>query len=145
MSITIYGGKDEKSVYNLLITGSRDWCHPDMVFKAIEAVASWAEEQELELHIIHGGARGADSHADQAAEDLELPCHRYPAPWKRMKRQVGWKGSRSAGPQRNRVMINRHEIHACISFHEDLKNSKGTKDMVNLVRKSDIEYEHIGG
>ena len=40
--------------------------------------------------ILHGGARGADTLAGQAAQAVGLPCHVFPAKWNQYGRQAGF-------------------------------------------------------
>jgi hypothetical protein len=143
---TIYGGMPDEDgnipIYFLLITGDRNWVDSGMVFRCIESVAQWCEEQEYELHVVHGGAPGADTCADEAAKALELPCHRYPAPWNRIRR-LNLGPARSAGSRRNTVMRERHDILGAIAFHDDLANSKGTKNMVEQLKKLRVDIEYV--
>lgn len=140
---TIYGGETDEDIYHLLVTGSRDWDRPKAVEAAIKSVMDWCEEEGLELHIVHGGCKsGADLHADEAAQKLELPCHRYPAPWNRIRR-LGLGRPKSAGVRRNAEMPKRHDIDGAIAFHENIDDSTGTADMIEILEELEIEYRLI--
>jgi hypothetical protein len=55
---------------------------------------------------------------------------------------------RSAGVVRNKTMLeSEHLLHEpidlCISFHDDISASKGTRDMVTRIDKAGIKRWHI--
>ena len=101
----------------LLICGDRKYTNKARIFSIIQAF--WAED----LIIIHGGAPGADTLAGECAEELRLECHVYRAEWSRL--------GKAAGPVRNQAMLDSEHPDWVIGFHDDLTNSKGTKDMLN--------------
>ena len=79
-----------------------------------------------DVTIIHGGASGADNLAGEAAKELGFEVEVYPADWKTY--------GKSAGPIRNRQMINQRP-DLVWAFHDNLRDSKGTKDMVRVARQ----------
>ena len=87
--------------------------------------------------IIHGGCTGADTLAGQVAESLGMKIQVFPAEWKLH--------GRSAGPRRNQKMLDEGEPELVIAFHPDIRNSRGTKDMVNRAEKTGIPVEIITG
>ena len=68
--------------------------------------------------VVHGGARGADSLAEQWANYMEFPSIRNPAPWKRMGKR--------AGISRNESMLQMWEPDLVVAF----PGGTGTDDMV---------------
>jgi hypothetical protein len=84
--------------------------------------------------IVSGGARGADTLAQQVALNLGFEVVVYPAQWDKF--------GRSAGPIRNRQMAD-SGIDMCYAFHADITNSKGTADMLKVCRERGIPYELI--
>jgi hypothetical protein len=110
----------------VLICGGREWNNALAVEREIDAVL-----QQLSK-VIHGKARGADSIGGAIARNRGIPVQEHPALWN--------VHGRSAGPIRNREMMSAlladpdpdKEIWA---FHEDLRLSKGTKDMVRVGKK----------
>lgn len=72
--------------------------------------------------IIHGDQRGADRMAGQVAENLGLEVHEYPADWDNL--------GRAAGVIRNQVMLDSEHPDLVVGFHDNLAESKGTKDML---------------
>src|SRR5260221_1975327 len=91
------------------------------------------------VRVIHGGARGADRLAGYAAKSLGLGLEEYPADWKLGK---------AAGVIRNQQMLeillqcSNPEMNLVLAFHDDLENSKGTKDMVERAKKAGIRIKH---
>ena len=107
----------------ILICGSRDWTSHN----TIKSVLS---NYSKEIIVITGGCRGADTIAENVAKNLGMTVQVFNADWK--------KYGPSAGPIRNQKMLE-EKPDLVIAFHENLDNSKGTKDMVNRARKAGIE------
>lgn len=117
----------------IFVTGDRNWSD-------IERIHSELSRFPSGTRLIHGGARGADSIAHVIGEACGFDIERFDADWT--------KYGRAAGPMRNRDMMKRLlEIGAenceCFVVHDDLENSKGTKDMKNLLDKNKFTYKHI--
>jgi hypothetical protein len=82
--------------------------------------------------VIEGGQKGADKLARIAADSIGLDVIEFPANWRgRLK---------AAGPYRNRLMLDL-KPDLVIAFHEDIKNSKGTKDCVEEAKRRGIAIE----
>lgn len=112
----------------LLITGSREWTDR----KAIRDVLARFPAGTV---LIHGACRGADKIAAGVGNQLGFDVRPYPADWERF--------GNAAGPIRNQEMIDKEcldgdEIDICIAFHDDLENSKGTKDMIEKADNAGI-------
>lgn len=134
----------------VLVTGDREWTAPyvkDAEFNAKnnqwmsrrQTVREAIENLELDLDvpladimIIHGGARGADSLANDLATELGCQIRAYPAQW-----DVYGKG---AGPIRNREMLDKNpDVVKCLAFHDDVVGkSKGTLHMCRYARLKNI-------
>lgn len=102
----------------LLVTGDRNWTRYGEILRALRVL-------EPQFCIL-GDARGADSLARTACEELEIPYRVHKADWL----QFG----RAAGPLRNRAMLDDNPTHV-IYFHDDLSTSRGTKNCVDQARK----------
>lgn len=80
--------------------------------------------------IIHGAARGADTLGKFVAERIGLKVINdgkgFPADWKRY--------GKGAGPIRNQQMIDEGKPDLILAFHENISESRGTKDMVARAR-----------
>ena len=79
--------------------------------------------------LIQGGARGADSIARQAAQQLNIYCKTYHADWKTY--------GRAGGPIRNRMMLDT-KPDLVVAFHDNLDASRGTKDCVTEAKRRGI-------
>lgn len=112
----------------VLICGSREWTNGWVILR--ELMRFPAEKTT----IIHGEARGADSLAGTLAELLGM----FVIPV-RVKWEIYGK---AAGPIRNKQMLAMGP-DMVIAFHNDLKNSKGTKDMVKIATKQGVFVEVI--
>lgn len=86
--------------------------------------------------IIHGGAKGADTLAGEIAKELGFTVVPIYAEWD--------KYGRIAGPIRNRKMLDL-KPELVIAFHDDIENSKGTKDCVQEAKRRGISVEVIDG
>lgn len=99
----------------ILVCGSRNWINRERIKEILE-------KYPHESVIIHGGCRGADQIAGNVARELKMKEEVYNAEW--------GKYGRSAGPIRNQKMIDDGKPDLILAFHEDMKSSKGTLDMV---------------
>ena len=77
--------------------------------------------------MIAGGARGADTMAEEWAKAAGLPCIIY---------QTDWAGlSRKAGPFRNQRLLDEGKPDLVVAF----PGGKGTADMTRRAREAGIE------
>lgn len=135
----------------ILVTGDRNWTDEILIEDALTKACPVDEATIL----IHGAARGADSIAAKVMQrwigadkealkssqfgpisyDLD-EIKEYPADWK--------KYGRAAGVLRNQQMLDENpDIDLVLAFHDNLAESKGTKDMVERAKKADIPVKHI--
>ena len=110
----------------VLVCGDRNWTDRQRIGVRL---ATLDPDSDV---VIHGGCRGADKLAGQAAKAHNLPVEVYPAEWTRH--------GRAAGPIRNQQMLDTG-IDLVLAFHPDLVTSKGTRNMVLLARKAGIPVE----
>lgn len=82
--------------------------------------------------VAHGGARGADTLAGSWAESRGIPLRVYPADWARY--------GRSAGPMRNRHMLDDFDPDGVVSF----PGGRGTDDMCSVAQRSGVWVVRIG-
>lgn len=79
--------------------------------------------------LIHGDCRGADHLSELVALELGMVPKAYPADWETH--------GKKAGPIRNRQMLRENpDIALVLAFHDDLRRSKGTADMVRAAIKA---------
>lgn len=120
----------------ILVTGDREWTNKKRIYDLLVSLPK-------DTVIIHGRARGADTLAAKCALELGLqidkpptttdrndPAHLggYPAEWNKYRRAHG---RNPAGPIRNGTMIKEGLPDVTWAFHNNLDDSKGTKDCIN--------------
>jgi hypothetical protein len=115
----------------LLITGDRGWSDRETMMRVIYGIF---KQYGGQFTVIHGNARGADKMAGEIARELGLDVLVFPAEWD--------KYGKSAGPIRNQQMINEGHPDRAVAFHNDLKHSRGTGDMVVRLKKHNIRCQH---
>ena len=99
--------------------GDRKWKNRTVVERELRALGPNAL-------IAHGDCRGADKIAGSIAESLKLQVLAFPADWEAH--------GKAAGPIRNRQMLTSVEPVLVLAFHNDIENSRGTKDMVGFAK-----------
>lgn len=119
----------------ILVCGGRDFNDRDFLFRTLDQQTKPNGEVEPArgFVIIHGGANGADSLANEWARLNRVPCVAFPADWK--------KHGRAAGHIRNRRMLEeRPDI--VIAF----AGGKGTAYMVKIAKEAGVQvFEPKGG
>jgi len=113
------------------MTGDRFWNDPITVYSIVAALSKLEEHFGQKLIVVHGACRGADELADEAAETFGADPKPYPAKWL----VYGY----GAGPIRNQLMIDDNpDVALVVAFHNDIKKSRGTKDMLKRALTADI-------
>jgi len=105
----------------VIVCGSRGWSDGGVIESDLAALVAGTT-------IVHGGARGADSLAEEAARGLRRPTEAHPANWARY--------GKSAGPRRNAEMVEAG-ADLCLAYRLD-GPSRGTDDMVQRCRAHGI-------
>lgn len=125
-------------MYNILVTGDRYWTEYSVVYYAL--AGTWDDltkrphmigTSSRNITVVHGAAKGADTHAGFAAHKLGFGVRTYPANWNKYKK--------GAGPIRNSLMLKENKIDIVLAFHNHLGESKGTKDMVTKALEMGIK------
>jgi hypothetical protein len=116
----------EGNKVRVIICGSRYW-------KDEQAIHDCIDELPKGSVVIEGRATGADSIAEAYAFSKGILVIAIAARW-------DWYG-RAAGPIRNLELIDWGRPDKVIAFHDDIGNSRGTKDMVKQAKKQKIEVE----
>lgn len=105
----------------VVITGDGLWSDREVIEFALRMFPEISE-------VVEGECEGADIMARDVADALGLKVHRHPAPWGKLGLE--------AGPWRNGQMLALHpDIKVALVFHNDLRRSTGTIDMVRKLRK----------
>jgi hypothetical protein len=107
----------------ILICGDRDWHDQYLIARRIHELCV-----KFDLTVVHGDCRGADRIAGSRAEAFGCKVKAYPAEWD--------KYGRAAGPIRNKQMLVEEDPELVIGFHEDIRKSKGTRDMLRIAFKA---------
>lgn len=105
-------------------------CSGDRKFKDYDLVLRTMREEGVGPGdvVVHGKAKGADTLCGRAATELGADVVEVPADWK----QYG----KRAGPMRNMKMLVDHpDIERALFFHPNIKESKGTADMLARVKR----------
>lgn len=122
----------------ILVTGDRLWTDIPAIRRKLEPLDIWHSV------IIHGCATGADGAASFCANELGIPQIKVP---------YFSRYGKAGGPKRNELMLQillglerdgaKAEVWA---FHDDLANSRGTKDMVQRAKRAGVvkvrHYHH---
>lgn len=109
------------NLYRVIVTGSRDWVDHWTIYNALKVLPN-------NTIIVHGAARGADTIANQIAENLLLLREPHPANWERY--------GKAAGHIRNLKMLS---LGAQLVLAFPLPHSKGTYDMIQIAQNSGIK------
>lgn len=99
------------------ITGDRNWTDPAPIRRALEGLPMGL--------VVLGDARGVDTLAAAACQELGLRFVKVVAEWERY--------GRGAGPIRNAAMLD-YNPEVLWYFHENLELSKGTLNCVRQAR-----------
>ncbi len=128
----------------ILVCGDRKWSNPDVMERVIAHYIP--EGQEGRFLVIQGCAPGADTMARGLAIKRRIPFKDAPAPWLDVEgRPAGQIRNRTdgtpywlnAGPYRNGWML-KAKPKLVLAFHNDVANSRGTKDMILQARRAGV-------
>lgn len=108
----------------ILICGSRHWTNRDAIHRELESLRG------QQVTVIEGGCRGADRLAAVTAPTFGFAVEEYQAAWRIH--------GHAAGPIRNTKMLVEGKPDEVWAFHEDLRRSKGTADMVRQAQRAGI-------
>jgi YspA, cpYpsA-related SLOG family len=116
----------------ILICGDRNWTDQTLIEVVLEGHYRRARLDRKQLVLIEGCARGADKVACEWGPNglVGMTHEHFPAEWD--------KYGKSAGPIRNRQMADEGKPDIVYAFHDDLAGSRGTIDMVRVVKKAKI-------
>lgn len=117
----------------VLICGDRSWTNRQPIYDLISRLKGYYGNK---LAIIEGGASGADTIAKEGAESLGVCVIEVKANWRIFHK--------TAGPIRNRWMIDFCQPDLVVGFHSDTQASVGTADSLTYAREKGIETSLIG-
>lgn len=113
----------------VLITGARDFPSRSRVRGELDRLDPWR------LVLVHGGAAGVDSIADQWAREHGVEVERHPAQWERYGRAL-------AGHVRNQQMVDLG-ADLCLAFFRLGGANRGTSNCAAAARLKGIEVEEV--
>lgn len=117
----------------ILITGTRsfDRIEQNIAYmqERISAACIAFGEGDEELVLVHGGARGVDTVAADAAHRLGLVLERYSAHWDVY--------GKAAGVIRNQEMVDAG-ADVCLAFPSSEAPSRGTRDCIDRAKRAGI-------
>jgi hypothetical protein len=130
----------------LLVTGSRDWDKPDVVWGALDIIARETAAIGDELTVVHGACfprrRGPDGRFPLESADYlaDLWCRReHPCPVTPERHPANWKvHKRGAGQIRNREMVNLGADLALAFLRDD---SPGTTKCIEFAERAGITVQ----
>lgn len=111
----------------IIVSGSRDWTNEPSIRETLSR-----ERSGQNVCLIHGDCRGADRLAASIAREFGWRVIAQPANWN--------KHGRAAGPIRNSEMIRdwKKQNPIVFAFHENLEQSRGTKDLVKKAKRAGL-------
>lgn len=107
----------------VLCCGDRNWTDREVIRQELLKLPP-------DTVIIEGEARGADRISREVAVEMGLQIMPFPADWTRY--------GRAAGPIRNHQMLVEAQPQLVLAFHNNIENSKGTKNMVSIARAAHV-------
>jgi len=110
----------------VLMCGDRNWTNEKIIEEYIKILPSTAV-------IIHGGCRGADKISGRLGRKHNHVVIVYEAEWEMF--------GRGAGPRRNEEMLMDGKPNIVVAFHDNIEQSKGTKDVVMRAIKKGIDVQ----
>lgn len=116
----------------VLITGSRNWSDKNRIKEELLKINNSYQNEEIIL--LSGNCSGADSIAEEYAEELNWIVKRFPANWKAF--------GRYAGPKRNQEMVN-EKPKICLAF--PIGASIGTRGCIKMALKAGVEVKIFEG
>ena len=112
----------------ITIGGCRDFNDYVMFCSCIEKYLKTVDDTK-KIIFLSGHCSGADEMAEKYAKEKGYVLEIYPADWK--------KYGKAAGPKRNKEMVEKSDI--IIAFWDG--KSKGTKNLIDLAKKKDIQIK----
>lgn len=127
-------------LHRLLISGDRNWgiikvrgaAQASRDIQVVHAAIVWFIAEHPTEIIINGGARGADSIAVGVAQKLGIDYKTYMALWDVYGKR--------AGHLRNMQMLEEGNPTYLLAFHDNIQESRGTRDMVTRAKNANIPY-----
>ena len=114
----------------ILICGDRNWRRMDVIERELKKFPP-------DTIVIHGACRGADTLGGFVADKLGFKVIPFPAKWSIY--------GRGGGVVRNQQMIDDGKPDMVLAFHENIGESRGTRDMLNRAKGHRIKIKLVEG
>ena len=115
--------------YRVLVTGSRHHQNPNRVWDALDACR--AAHPDRTMHLVVGDCpTGADKYARAWAKERKVYHTVLYADWDRY--------GKSAGPRRNRHMVDAFLHNECLAFYQPGEKNKGTRHCADYAKDRGI-------
>jgi len=112
----------------ILVAGTRTFDDYELLERTWDSLIASCPFEHVRVHIVHGGAKGADTLAQKYGMSHQCTIHEFLANWDEY--------GRAAGPMRNKKMhefIKDKEYRVCVCFWDG--KSRGTKDNFKWAKK----------
>lgn len=106
----------------IIVCGGRDYRNREHLFAWLDKF----HERYCIVHLIEGGAKGADRLAWEWANSRGIKCSEYKADWETY--------GKAAGPRRNQAMLNQNP-----NFVVAFTGGSGTADMINRAKAAGVK------
>jgi hypothetical protein len=113
------------NAFYMLVAGSRGFNNYPLLKEKLDYLLQY--QRDKEIHIVSGGAKGADTLAEWYAKERSYQMHVFPAEWDKF--------GKSAGYIRNKQMhqfIAQFSNRGCVCFWDEV--SKGTQHNFELCK-----------
>lgn len=116
----------------ILVCGDRNWDDKEIIWDFLDGLtgAGWCLKPPPST-IIQGGAKGADEYARTYREQRAVACNPDYLPTVETFYPLWAEFGKAAGPMRNQDMLEKGKPDVVLAFHDNIHQSKGTKDMVD--------------
>ena len=114
----------------ILVSGSREYQHFDVIEEALDSAA----QDERDVVVVHGDARGADRLGKEAALMLGFSEESHPADWNSY--------GNAAGPIRNTEMLS-GGIDIALFFLDSKAGNVGTRHALKLAKRLGVPSRYF--
>jgi len=118
---------------NVIIAGGRDFNDYELLKRKLNHLLGRWLHLPVQIDVVSGCAWGADRLGERWAKEVGAYVVPFPADWE--------KYGKAAGPIRNEEMAKYAAGEYCVCFWDG--KSKGTKDMISLCQKYDINLRVV--
>jgi hypothetical protein len=115
------------SYKRIIVAGSRTYTNKARVFELLDKIAEDQSKKGCLIEIVSGLAKGPDMFGKEWAHKNDFTVHEFPANWDKYGKRAGY--------LRNVEMAEFSD--ALLAFH--VNNSRGTKHMIDIAYKNDLQ------